>query len=97
MLFTGLGRSARLGDEHRAMLVLAATSVALRRCRIERGNYPEHLDELNPVYLPDVPVDPFTGREPEYSRSGAGFTLKVAAPAGTQEITRKLLEWTVPR
>ena len=97
MLVAGLGRSARSGDEHRAMLVLAGTSVALRRCRIEKGSYPEHLDELNPVYLPDVPVDPFTGREPEYTRSGSGFTLKVAAPAGTAEPTRRLLEWTVPR
>ena len=97
MLVAGLGRSARSGDEHRAMLVLAGTSVALRRCRIEKGSYPEHLDELNPVYLPDVPVDPFTGREPEYARSGAGFTVKVAVPAGTAEPTRRLLEWTVPR
>jgi hypothetical protein len=97
MFVAGLGRAVRSGDEHRAMLVLAATSVALRRCRIEKGSYPEHLDELNPVYLPDVPVDPFTGREPEYARSGAGFTVKVAVPAGTAEPTRRLLEWTVPR
>jgi len=97
ILVAGLGRSARSGDEHRAMLVLAATSVALRRCRIEKGSYPEHLDELNPIYLPDVPVDPFTGREPEYSRLGAGFTLKGAAPPGAQEATRKLLEWIIPR
>jgi hypothetical protein len=97
ILVGGLGRSGRSGDEHRAMLVLAATSVALRRCRIEKGSYPEHLDELNPVYLPEAPVDPFTGREPEYTRSGAGFTLKAAAPAGTAETTRRLLEWTVPR
>jgi hypothetical protein len=71
--------------------------VALRRCRIERGSYPESLDELAPVFLSQAPVDPFTGREPEYSRSGAGYTLKVAAPAGTQEATRKLLEWVIPR
>jgi hypothetical protein len=93
----GLSRAVRSGDEHRAMMTIASTAVALRRCRLERGSYPEHLDELNPVYLPDMPVDPFTGREPEYVRTGAGFTLKAAVPAGTQEATRKLLEWIIPR
>jgi hypothetical protein len=97
MLVAGLGRSARSGDEHRAMLVLAGTSVALRRCRLERGSYPESLDELARVFLARAPVDPFTGRAPEYTRSGSGFTLKVAAPAGTQEAAKGLLAWEFPR
>jgi hypothetical protein len=93
----GLGRAVRSGDEHQAILTLASTAVALRRCRLERGSYPEHLDELNPIYLPDMPVDPFTGREPEYVRTGAGFTLRVAAPSGTPDQAKDLLRWSVSR
>jgi hypothetical protein len=97
MFLAGISRSIRSGDEHRAVLMMASTAVALRRCRLERGSYPEHLDELAPVFLPRAPVDPFTGRDPDYARSGAGFTLRVAAPPETQDATRELLRWDLPR
>jgi hypothetical protein len=97
MLVAGMGRSVRAGDEHRAIMMLASTAVALRRCRLERGSYPESLDELAPVFLAHVPVDPYTGQEPVYARSGPGVSLKAAAPAGTWGASRKLLEWAIPR
>jgi hypothetical protein len=97
MILGGLGRAVRSGDEHRAILTLASTAVALRRCRLERGSYPESLDELAPVFLSQAPVDPFTGRAPEYTRSGAGFELRVSAPPNTQDATKGLLRWDIPR
>jgi len=97
MILAGLDRTVKSGDEHRAILTLASTAVALRRCRLERGSYPESLDELAPVFLPQTPVDPFTGRAPDYTRSGAGFELRVAAPPNTPDATRALLRWDIPR
>jgi hypothetical protein len=97
MVLGGFGRGVRSGDEHRAMLTLASTAVALRRCRLERGSYPESLKDLAPVFLARVPIDPFTGREPEYARAEAGFTVSVAAPVGTPEQAKNLLRWSVSR
>jgi hypothetical protein len=97
MFLAGISRSIRSGDEHRAIMMLAATGVALRRCRLGRGSYPASLDELAPVFLPRTPVDPFTGHEPGYRRSGTGFALKVSAPPGTQGAPRDLLNWSIPR
>ena len=97
MMLGGLNRAVRSGDEYRASMMLASTAVALRRCRLERGSYPANLGELAPGFLPRMPVDPFTGRAPEYARAGAGFTLKVSAPPGTQSAPRDILNWPIPR
>jgi len=32
--------------------------------------------------LKTVPLDPFTTRQPEYERTGAGFELRLDLPAG---------------
>lgn len=97
VMLGGLGRAVVSVDEQRASLMLASTAVALRRCRLEHGSYPEHLDELNPIYLPAPPVDPYTGRMPEYARQAAGFVLKVTVPSGTQAAAAELMNWSIPR
>jgi hypothetical protein len=96
MMLGGLHRAVMSGDEYRARMMLASTAVALRRCRLETGSYPASLRALAPVFLRDAPVDPFTGKEPEYSRSGAGFSLKVSAPPGAQ-YAKELLNWSIAR
>jgi hypothetical protein len=97
MVLGGFGRGVGSGDEHRAILTLASTAVALRRCRLERGSYPESLKDLAPAFLARVPIDPFTGREPEYARAGSGFTVSVAAPADAPDTTKGMLRWVIPR
>ena len=97
MVLGGLERGVRSGDEQRAMLMLASTAVALRRCRLERGNYPERLDQLAPAFVLRAPIDPYTGRAPAYARSGAGVTLLVTPPPGTPDSIRTLLRWDIVR
>lgn len=53
----------------------AAVVVALRRFKIDHGAYPDTLDELAPAYLKVVPIDPLTGRQPSYRKSGDGIEL----------------------
>lgn len=69
------------GDVLTAQVGRAAVAVALRRFRLDHGAYPNTLDELAPTYLKTVPLDPFTDRQPEYVRSGAGFELHAQLPA----------------
>ena len=69
-------------DAFAAQVGRAAVAVALRRFRIDHGTYPNTLDELAPAYLKAVPIDPFTSRQPEYQRSGAGFDLRLQLPTG---------------
>jgi hypothetical protein len=69
-----------VGDHWSVIMGNAATAVALRRFRIDRGAYPARLDELVPAYLKAVPIDPYAGGPPEYVRSGSGFELRTLAP-----------------
>jgi hypothetical protein len=80
-------------DAATAVVRLSAVAVALRRFRLDHGAYPDSLDELAPAYLKAVPLDPFTGRQLEYARQGAGFELRAHVPAAK----RALGEWNVPR
>jgi hypothetical protein len=78
-------------DTATAVVGLAAVAVGLRRYRLDHGAYPAALDELAPMYLKAVPLDPFTGRQPEYARDGAGFELRAQVPVGA------IGEWKVLR
>ncbi len=81
------------GDYWAATARLAATSVALRRFRLDRGGYPNALDELVPAYLKTLPLDPYTERQFEYKRVGAGFELRAQIPP--PRITRNTVK--IPR
>lgn len=92
----GLERAIDSGDEFTSQLNAAELAVALRRFKLDRGSYPDELSALVPEYLASVPIDPFTGRPPVYTRKGAGFELhadwrksRTPRPAG--------LDWVVMR
>jgi hypothetical protein len=86
-------RTLESADTATAVVGLSAVAVALRRFRLDHGAYPDSLDDLAPTYLKAVPLDPFTGRQPEYARQGAGFELRAQVPAAK----RAQGEWKVPR
>jgi hypothetical protein len=94
--FPGLERAVESGDTHNGVLGVAEIGVALRRYRLDRGDYPEDLAALMPVYLARLPIDPVTGRPPVYERRGAGFTLK-AEPVRKDSTPNAALEWVVAR
>lgn len=49
-------------DRHAVQLNGALLIIALERCRLARGKYPEKLDELVPEFLPGVPEDPYSAQ-----------------------------------
>jgi hypothetical protein len=49
-------------------VALARVACALERLYLERGSYPESLDELKPRFLAQAPPDPFNGGTLQYRR-----------------------------
>jgi hypothetical protein len=92
----GLARSVEVGDTFVSELNATEIGVALRRFRVDRGAYPDELSALVPGYLASVPIDPFTGRPPVYTRKGAGFELHAEGPK-SRTPRPSTLDWVVPR
>ena len=91
----GLERALTTGDDFSSVLGAAELAVALRRYRLDRGAYPDDLTMLVPVYLPAVPVNPFTGKPPGYARQGAGFTLSAPQSRVKDRPSPPTPGWTV--
>jgi hypothetical protein len=51
---------------------LARTAIALERCRLARGGYPESLDALAPQFIARVPHDVIGGQPLKYRRTQDG-------------------------
>jgi hypothetical protein len=84
------------GDNFASSLAVAEIAVALRRFKLDRGDYPDDVSALVPGYLDQLPIDPYTGRTPVYARQGSGFLLQ--GTASTPERTKWLaLEWDVKK
>jgi len=73
----GLNFAVHSRDEFVGHLGAAEVAVALRRFRLDHGAYPDELSALVPAYLDAMPINPFTGRPPDYERHDAGFTLRL--------------------
>lgn len=54
---------------------LLICDLAVRLYRAEHDMLPEHLEQLTPKYLREVPVDPFSGRPFTYRLEGEAFIL----------------------
>ncbi|MBP8273232.1 MAG: hypothetical protein KAY59_02320 [Acidobacteria bacterium] len=80
-LRTRAASAIRSADLATGTIARAAIAVALRRFRIDHGGYPVTLDELVPAYLKTVPIDAWTGKRPDYRRSGGGFELPAEMPS----------------
>jgi len=96
MFTAGLVRTIESGDLFESELNAAELAVALRRFRLDRGAYPDELSALVPGYLASVPIDPFTGRPPVYTRKGAGFELHAEGPKNRTPRPPEL-DWVVAR
>lgn len=67
-------------DRHAVHLNAASLIIALERCRLARGMYPERLGELVPEFLAAVPDDPYSEHGFVYKRGDnpaakGGYTL----------------------
>ncbi len=58
-----------------AHVQVAQTALALLRHKLAHGAYPTALAEIDPAFLPEIPLDPFTGQPLVYRPDGDGFLL----------------------
>lgn len=93
---SGMESVVDTGDDFASELAAAEVAVALRRYRLDRGAYPDDLMVLAPLYLDALPIDPYSGRPPYYTRNGAGFTLRVQEGRKTAR-PWFVLEWNIPK
>ena len=58
-----------------ALMLSSRAGLACRLFKGQTGRYPDRLEELVPALLPELPVDPFTGKPLVYRREGDGFIV----------------------
>lgn len=76
LISSGVTRAFEAEDRCRTRMDLADCAYALAAFKAEHNNdYPEQLEQLMPNYLPEVPVDIYTGKPLIYRRSESGYLL----------------------
>jgi hypothetical protein len=75
MLLPMLGRVHTQFVKRHASLELARVAVALKLAAQKTGRRPETLAELPPEWLPQAPVDPFTGKPFGYATAQGGWRV----------------------
>lgn len=93
----GYRRAMESSDVFNSQLGVTELAVALRRYRIDRGQYPDALSMLVPAYVAVMPLDPVTGKPPEYERQNAGFRLRAETGKDVAPYNATLLDWNVPK
>ncbi len=72
--------AADRNESQQALIGLVLVKAALELCRLENDAYPDSLDVLTPKILPELPLDPFSGKSFEYQKTPAGYTLYSLGP-----------------
>jgi ABC-type transport system involved in multi-copper enzyme maturation permease subunit len=60
-------------------------ALALKIYREKHGNYPDSLYSVSPEIIPELPLDPFTGKNYIYRREGKGFIVYSVGPNETDD------------
>lgn len=82
---------ARYGQRYRSILAAEAQAQALRvqmalkRYRIDKGEWPASLAALQPAYLKTIPEDPFDGKPLRYVLKPEGAFLYSVGPNGVDD------------
>ena len=75
ILLPAYNRARETMAKHKANIEVCKTGLVLKIYKTENGAYPETLSSLS-----EVPVDPFSGKELIYKKSGDGFILYSLGP-----------------
>jgi len=75
LLWPALARTLEFDIWHQAHARVTQVGLAVERYRLAEGHLPESLDNLVPVYLEAVPVDPFNGKDLRYRVRKTGFVI----------------------
>jgi hypothetical protein len=88
-----LGRVTRIAYRGRAMHEATVTILALKRWRLEKGQYPENLRELVTAgYLEQLPMDPYSDNSLIYRKVDNDFTIYSAGENLTDDSGKVLIK-----
>ena len=79
-LLPALSRILQQQANNNANLDSCKLALALKIYREKHGNYPDSLTSLAPEIIPEIPVDPFTGKDYIYRREDKGFMVYSFGP-----------------
>jgi hypothetical protein len=74
-LWESISRTTGKAPRAQAGVNLARVAVALERCRLANGGFPDQLTALSPKFLARVPSDPFSGQALLYRKEASGGYL----------------------
>jgi hypothetical protein len=77
-----------------ALALAARTGLACKIYKNQNGRYPADLGALVPGILPEVPIDPFTGKPLVYRLEGDGFIVYSLGSNGKDDGGRMTYEMT---
>lgn len=81
-MLTSFAQTRNSWTRHVARRDGARLAVALARYRLARGAWPGTLDPLVPEFLPELPLDPFTGNRYAYKFEGESARVYSLGPLG---------------
>jgi hypothetical protein len=81
-----LTRNFAAQAENEVRLAQTKIALALNRHKRDNGGYPDDLNALVPAYLPEVPVDVFSGNEMLYFRTNGSYVLYSAGWDGKDHL-----------
>lgn len=81
-----LGRYIRAQARHEALLHQARIALALDAYYQDYAAYPDGLAALSPAYLPEVPIDVFSGGEMRYSKEEESYFLYSVGANGLDDV-----------
>jgi hypothetical protein len=80
-----LNKFADQGAKMITYLAADETIACLEAYRKEKGSYPVSLAKLVPDYMPDLPLDPWTGKPLIYRLTPPRYTLYAVGPNGVDD------------
>jgi len=80
MLLPSFGRVLVQQARYNANLDTFKLALALKIYQQKHANYPDSLTSLAPEIIPEIPVDPFTGKDYIYRKEGKGFIVYSIGP-----------------
>ncbi|MFA5393916.1 MAG: hypothetical protein WC081_02340 [Candidatus Ratteibacteria bacterium] len=80
LMLPALGRANQQQSICTAGLESLKLATALKIYKQKHGNYPDMLLSVSPEIIPELPLDPFTGKDYIYRKEGKGFILYSVGP-----------------
>ncbi len=85
MIFPPMPRYVELHLKNLAVIYAARIAIAAERYRLVEGRLPEGLEQLVPLYLSEIPIDPFDALPMKFSQNESGIIIYSVGENGVDD------------